>query len=277
MTSNDTFAEFDCASVAVNVYVPVAVPLGIVKVHVKLPAAAVLVKQAVPPLQVTVTAELPANPVPLKATTVPTGPEVGRSTRFASTVKVVAAEFSFASVPVKVYCPFAVEGIVKSQLKLPTLLVVDEQAVPLTHVTFAFDEPAKPVPLKITDEPTMPEIGVAVRSGTTLNFTLAELKFASVALKVYEPAAIAGTLNVQLNAPDALVVPPHATPEGHPIEIDTLSANPDALKVIFVPTVPDDDETFRLGVSTNVAVALFLDASVAVNAYEPPRVYAGIV
>lgn len=202
----------DCASVAVKAYVPAAVPVGIVNVQLKFPAVAVLVKHAVPPLQVSVTAELPANPVPLKVTTVPAGPEVGWSTRFASTVKTVAAAFPFASVPVNVYGPFAVDGIVNPQLKLPTLLVVDEQAAPLTHVTFTFDLPAKPVPLKITGEPTTPEVGVAVRRGVTLNFTVAELKFASVALKVYEPAVLAGILKVQLNAPEELVVVVQAIP-----------------------------------------------------------------
>lgn len=59
-TLNVTVATSKLASVAVNTYDPNAVPAGMVKVQLKLPAVLVIARQAVPLVHDTVTAELPA-------------------------------------------------------------------------------------------------------------------------------------------------------------------------------------------------------------------------
>ena len=79
-------------------------------------------------------------------------------------------------------------------------------------------------------------------------------------------------MNVQLNAPLVDVVAVHAIPDFHPTLTEEFAAKPVPLNVTFAPTIADEEETVRCGVSLNEVVALWDAASVPVNVYFPPTV-----
>src|SRR5579864_8814169 len=91
--------------------------------------------------------------------------------------------------------------------------VVPEQAAPLAQVTDTVTEAAYPKPANVTTVPTGPVAGLATSFGAAVRVATAVLLDASVPVKVCPPAVVAGSTNVQLNAPSTLVTTPlHAVP-----------------------------------------------------------------
>jgi len=146
---------------------------GSVKLQVKPPTEVVgTAEQAVPPLQVTVTVDPRANPVPTNSNDEPTDPVAGAAVSWGTTVNEVPAELPAPSVPVKESAPAAAGGTVNAQRNEPTGLVFAVHAVPELPVTVTADVPAKPVPENVIDVPTVPVPGLTARVGRTVNVVL---------------------------------------------------------------------------------------------------------
>jgi len=117
--------------------------------------------------------ELTANPVPLAATVVPTGPLVGVSVSLAETVNVAVAVFAEPSVAVTVCAPNAPAVTLNVQPEnAPLLFVVHadvRRTLPLESIVNVMDElAANPVPLAVTVVPTAPLVGLSVNWGVTV-------------------------------------------------------------------------------------------------------------
>jgi hypothetical protein len=194
--------------------------------------------------------------VPSNVITVPTVPETGLTVKPASTVNVVMALFSCpeSSVPVKLWGPPAVVGIVYVQLKLPRVLSGTKQIctepdfqLSVTHVQAYPDPPAKPVPANVTVVPTVPVAGMAINWGMTVKVAVAEWELESLPVKVCPPAELAGRISAQLKLPSAFVVVEQAVPWLQLTMTPEFAAKPVPLNVRGVPTNPATGLTVRTG------------------------------
>jgi hypothetical protein len=130
-------------SVAVKRWAP-AVVGGTVKLQRKLPLTLVVAVHAVPPLQETVTGELPAYPVPLNVTVLPTGAGEGDGVEVNSgrTTRLVDAVLPAVSVPTNACDPAVAGGNVNPQEKLPAAEVVAVHATPSPQLIVTIEVPA---------------------------------------------------------------------------------------------------------------------------------------
>jgi hypothetical protein len=78
---------------------------------------------------------LASNPVRVKVTRVPEGPEVGFTVSWGVTVKEAEADPLFPSTPVKIWAPVGAAGIVYVQVNAPVPEVVAVHAVPWFQLT----------------------------------------------------------------------------------------------------------------------------------------------
>ena len=118
----------------------------------------------------TVTLAVPAKPVPVTVIEVPTVPLVGERVMLEITVKLAVALFEDASVAVTTCDPAVSAGIVAVQLNVPVPLVVVLPQMLLAAepamVTVMAEVAAKPVPVTVVVEPTMPDETDKVITGT---------------------------------------------------------------------------------------------------------------
>ena len=148
--------------------------------------------QAVPAVQLTVTREPAAYPVPVNVTTVPTGADEGETVRAEVTPKVEVAVFLDASFAVNVWAPSTAAETWNAQEKLPDASVVALHAIPVAQVTFTSDAAANPMPVNVTVVPTGPEETLSPRDGTTTRVAIAVSASPSVAENTCGPATVAG-------------------------------------------------------------------------------------
>src|SRR5207302_1485919 len=95
----------------------------------------------------------------------------------------------------------------------------------------------------LTDEPTLPLVGVSVTAGVTVKVVaeVAEFDEASVTLTEYAPAALAGTVKVTPTLPLAVEVPPEVIVAGVPPRVTVsaeLAAKPEPEIVADEPMLP---------------------------------------
>jgi hypothetical protein len=265
-----TVAEFEAASVALNVYEPVGMG-AILYVQLKPPDAFVVPEHAVPPLQAIAIADCPAYPAALKPTAAPTAPDVTFSNSCACrtmTVNVAVAEFEAASAPVNLYAPTATDGRMNAHTKLPVAFVVPPQAVPPVHEIDAAELPAYPVPRKVINVPTGPEVGLTDSLGAnvvTVNVAVASFEAASAALNWMVVAVVGGRENAQTKLPTVAVPVVQAVPPVQFTQAVELPANPVPVKVTSVPTSPDVGLRAKWGTTVNAADAEFDAESVPTN------------
>jgi hypothetical protein len=194
VTVKFSLAVFVWLSVSVTRWFP-ATAAGTVNEQVKSPVAfdEALVQNVPEPLgaQVPVIAEVAAKPWPVTVTVVPTGPLEGDSEIVEMTVNEALALLEEASLAATVWAPMTAGGTVKVQVNAPALEVVIEPCVQVTvavsKVSVMLEDPAKPVPLTVTELPTAPLAAERLIDGTTLNVAAAEFVEASVPVTVWLP------------------------------------------------------------------------------------------
>jgi len=120
-----------------------------------------------------VTVELGVKLVPDTVTREPTGPVVGLRLTPGVSVNVADAECEKASVAVKVCGPPVPAGTVSDVVNAPIVLVLELPIVMASNVTVIAEEPEKPVPVRVNDEPTVPPAGVKVMKAVKVNEAVA--------------------------------------------------------------------------------------------------------
>jgi hypothetical protein len=170
-----------------------------------------------------------------------------------------------------------VAGTVSVQENPPSAEVVvppPVQAIALPpQVKENVEPPAKPVPVAVTEVPTIPLVGARTRWAVTVKTAVAEF-VPSVAATVWVPAAAVGIVNVQLKLPTLLV---ESDPDVQLRTVVTSQVNvmvpspakPVPVTVAELPTKPLAGARRRLGVTVNVAVAVFDEPSVPVTTWAP--------
>jgi len=270
VTVNAAEAVLPAASEAETACGP-AVAAGTGNEHENAPVPEVVVEQTTPPRNSAETAESTAKLDPLTVTTVPTGPEEAATETNGETVNATEATFDTASVPENVYGPGAVEGIVNGHPNDPDAPAVPEQAVPPTQVTRTVEFAAYPSPENVTAVPTGPRDGLTVSVGTTVTVVAAVLLEPSVPTNACAPAVVAGTLNVQLKLPSALVAATwQAVPPLHETVTGDLPANPVPLNVTLLPAAAGVGAEVRRATTVTLVDAEFPVPSVATNTWDPP-------
>jgi len=245
---------------------------------VKPPEAFVVELHAAPWLQVTVTVDVPAKPLPVNVRTVATVPVDALRVSAAVTRTLALAEsLDGRSVAVNAWEPVVAAGTVTAHEKLPAALVAAVQTVPPLHETVADAEAAKPVPTNVSGAPTGPEGDVTESLAVIENETLAVLPEPSVAEYACTPELPAGIAAVQANPPEPVDVwVQSVTPPGPVTDTEDDEAKFVPVNVTELPTGPEPELTVRTGTTVNVAVARFAAASVALNVDGPGGV-AGIL
>lgn len=119
------------------------------------------------------TVELGVKLVPDTVTREPTGPVVGLRLMPGVSVNVADAECEKASVAVTVWGPPVPAGTVSDVVNAPTVLVLELPIAMASNVTVIAEEPEKPVPVRVNDEPTVPLAGVKVIKAVTVNEAVA--------------------------------------------------------------------------------------------------------
>ena len=119
------------------------------------------------------TVELGVKLVPDTVTREPTGPVIGLRLMPGVSVNVVDAECEKASVAVTVWGPPVPAGTVSDAVNAPIVLVLELPIAMASKVTVIAEEPEKPVPVTVNDEPTMPLAGVKVMKAVTVNEAVA--------------------------------------------------------------------------------------------------------
>ncbi len=105
-----------------------------------------------------------------------------------TTVYAAVEVWEAASVAVTVWPPLVDAGIVKEALKDPAVFVVTVAGVVVTvvpsYLMVIVEEAAKPLPVTVTVEPTIPVAVLKVMKATMLKVAVAECDDASVAVTV---------------------------------------------------------------------------------------------
>jgi len=182
VTVADPDAVSPARSAAVNTCAPAAAG-GSLNEQLNTPFDVVVTAvQAVPPLQLTVTDETPANPAPVKLTFPPTATGTGVIVSEGTTVSTAVAEFERRSVAENECGPEGIAPIVNVQLNPPLEAVIAPQATVESCETFTSVVPAYPVPVKVTVVPTAALAGETARVAVTVKWEVAEFPLASVAV-----------------------------------------------------------------------------------------------
>jgi hypothetical protein len=136
----------------------------------------------VTPSNFMVIAEEAAKPLPETVTVEPTAPLVGFKLIAGDTVNEAVGEF-VPSLTRTVLLPELDAGTVNVADKPPAGVVVEglNGTDPPLKVAVTECEPSKPVPVTVSVEPTIPEVGVRLMAGVTVNEAEAVLPLASVA------------------------------------------------------------------------------------------------
>lgn len=165
--------------------------IGTVNEQLTSPTALLVAEQRVPlGFQLIVTLAVPAKPVPVAVTEVPTWPLVGAMETSGRIEKVAVAELAVGeaeSVPVTVWLPATACGAVKLQEKLPRefVVAVHRVAPPGDQLTVTAEAAANPKPVAVIEVvPTTPLVVPSVRLGSTFNVALAVFEALSVAVVV---------------------------------------------------------------------------------------------
>jgi hypothetical protein len=268
-------------SVAFTVCAPAAAA-GTVKTQVNAPTLEVVREpevqvRTVETSQVRVTETVPPNPVPVAVTELPTVPLVGERLKLGMTVNPAVPAFDALSVAVTVCSPAMLGGTTNVQVNPPTALVLAPTHVIglVSHFTVYVVLAAKPVPVSETVSPTMPLVGATEIPEVTVNVAVATFDAESVAVTVWVPATAAGTANVQVHAPRAVIETEEqsvAPPGLHVALTVPPPTNPSPVAVTEVPTIPFAGASVRLGVTVKAVVAVLgvgVAESVAVTVWLP--------
>src|SRR6266571_7105376 len=268
VTEKAAVAVWEDASVAVTVWAP-KVEAGTVKEAENKPELSVVAVATVDEPNVTVTPELDEKLVPETVTREPTAPNVGLKLIPAFRVKVADAEFENASVAVTAWAPFVETGTVNVALNEPVALVLELPMIVASNVTVIDEDPAKPAPLTVNEEPAWPPVGLNVIDAITVIEAVAVWEDASVAVTEWAPVVEAGIVKVALNAPAVDVV----TVAGEVVTVVPSylmvmveeAAKPVPVTVMVAPTLPLAGLSVMEEIMLKVAVAEWEDASVAVT------------
>ena len=177
---------------------------------VKLPAELVvivdgLVETWTPSSEMVIVA-LALKPLPVTPTCVPTLPEVGLSVMARLIVNEPLALLLLPSAATIVCAPAVDAGAAKLAVKLPDELDVAVLTCPSSYVTVMGEFAAKPVPVTVICVPVVPEVGLRVRAGATVNAACAlpvpTFPDASLAATVCGPAVDVGVVNTALKPPE---------------------------------------------------------------------------
>ncbi len=210
-----------------------------------------------------------AKPVPDTVTVPPTMPLDGFKLIAALMVNMALAEWVATSVAVMVWAPFVETGAVKVALNEPMVeeatVVGDVATVVPSYLMVMVEEAAKPVPVMVITVPVGPPVGLSAIEAVTEKVAEAVRDNASVAVTVWAPNIEAGTVNDEVNRPEASV-PTVATVE----ELNVSVTVDEGVKLVpetvtGEPTVPDVGLRVIPGLSVKVAVAEWEKASVAVT------------
>ena len=144
--------------------------------------------------------------MPETVTSEPTAPDVGLRVIPGMRVKVVDAEWENTSVTVTLWVPAMATGAMNEALKAPAALVVEVPMVVESNITATSEEPAKPVPVTINEEPEVPFGGLSVIEAITVKVEEAECEEASVPTTEWSPFVELGIVNVALKDPVVEVV-----------------------------------------------------------------------
>jgi hypothetical protein len=244
-------ALFVAASVTLTAWLPPPAA-GMVNVTVEDPFESVAPPEVTVALAlptVTVSAEVDAKPRAVIVAEEPTIPLVGDSpVADEVTVKLLdGAEFDDASETTTLRAPRAAAGTAKvtvdepfASAVLPPVMV----AVFPPTVTPSAEPAAKPWAVIVADVPTAPVVGDSpVDDALTVKFVddVAELVAASVTVADRAPLGTAGTVNVTVDDPFALEVPPEVIEAVVPATLIAnadVAAKPCAVIVTDVPTAP---------------------------------------
>jgi len=207
--------------------------------------------------------------VPETVTNELTAPELGLREIPGVRVKVADAEWEKASVAVTVCAPPVPVGTVKVAVKAPTLVVLELPIVIASNVTIIDEDPEKPDPVTVKEEPTVPLVGFSVINAVTMNEAVAVGEAASVAVTACAPFVEAGTVKVALKDPSEFVVTVvgfvTCVIPSYLIVIVEEAANPVPVTVTLVPILPVVGLSVMKATMLNVAVPVCDDASVDVT------------
>jgi hypothetical protein len=272
VTENVAEAVWEAASVAVTVWAP-NVEAGTLKDAVNRPEPSVVTVATVVEAYVIVTVELGVKLVPDTVTDELTAPDAGLRVIPGTRVNVADAELENPSVAVTVWAPRIDDGTVKVAPNAPVLPLLALPMVSESKVTVITEDPEKPDPVTVNEEPTLPLIGLSVIEAVTVNAPVAVWEAASPAVIECAPFVEAGTVNVALNEPTEFVVTVVgavvcATPSNLMVIVEE-AAKPVPVTVTVVPTLPLVGLRVMKATMLKVAVATCVDASVTVTVWAP--------
>ena len=166
-------------------------------------------------------------------------------------------------------------------MNAPIPLVLELPMAIASNVTVIAEEPAKPVPVTVNEEPTMPLVGLNVMNGFTVNEAVAVWEAASVAVTACGPFVDEGMVNVAENEPRLLLVivagiVDCAVPSYLMVMMEE-AAKPVPVTVTLVPAFPLVGPRVMAATILKVAVAVCEDASDAVTVWAPLVDVPGIV
>lgn len=141
--------------------------------------------------------------------------------------------------------PAASRGMVNvPQVKLPLARVevdgqmLDPEEPTGVQTTLTVWEAKKPVPFTQMTPPTIRSSGWAMMVGTTVSPAVAEFECASVPVRVYFAAGVAGITELHENVPRASAVPEHRVPGVQVTVTVSPAVNPWPSTVTVVPAIP---------------------------------------
>lgn len=162
----------------------------------------------------------------------------------------VAAEVELPEASI-IYVPPATLGTVKVELQPPTELT---EILPLTTVSLKvtltpFSLAANPLPVTVTCELALPEVRLAVIFGVTLKVAVPEPLVPPVAVTVWLPEYVAGTVKEVENVVALIVKPATTVVESKVIETLSEVVKLAPVTVTASPTLPEYEERVIVGVT----------------------------
>ncbi len=236
-------------------------------VAVKAPMELVVAVATVVDPKVIVTVEVGVKLVPETVTDVATTPEFGLSDIPGINWYVEEAMWEEVSVEVTLWVPSVETGAMRVAVNEPVMSVEELPIVVKSNATIIEEEPEKPVPVTVKEDPDTPTAGVTVVDAITVYCVVAVFADVSSARTVFPPFVDAGMLNVALNEPVTVEVttPGVVTtivPSYFTVIVDD-AAKPVPEIVIVEPTVPLDELSVIEETMLKLEVAELEDASVA--------------
>ncbi len=179
------------------------------------------------------------------------------------------ATWEEVSVEVTLWVPSVETGAMRVAVNDPVMSVEELPIVVESNATIIVEEPEKPVPVTVKEDPDTPMAGVTVVDAITVYRVVAEFADESSARTVFAPFVDAGMLNVAVNEPAAVEVTEPGdvmttVPSYFTVMVDE-AAKPVPEIVIVEPTVPLDELNVIEETMLKLEVAELEDASVAMT------------